>query len=57
MLDTVKEPVQFCCPRTAIGFEQLILKVLQGFFFVLLHSQGFAQVSDVVDGLENIAQN
>ena len=52
MFDTVKEPVQFGAPGTAVGLIKLGFKILQRLFPGFVHLQCTFQILDIVHGLE-----
>ena len=52
VFDSMKEPVQFCCPAATIGVTEHVLKVGQGLLVRLLHRQSFPQISHIVDALK-----
>ena len=52
MFDTMKEPIEFGGPRSAVGVVEHGLEVLEGLLVRLLDGERLAEVADVVDALQ-----
>ena len=52
MFDTMKEPIEFGGPRSAVGVVEHGLEVLEGLLVRLLDGERLSQVAHIVDALQ-----
>ena len=52
MWNIVEKPVNFSGPGITIGIVELFQEISQSLFFWFLHTQGLADVSNVIQGLK-----